>query len=144
MLNDTVRVEFSLPELWLMRGTVRHAIANEDQWKGYPPANVDLNDQIAAAILRCEEYNIGVTTLDLSRGDCLVIDFNVNQDAKDREGNEIGKELLLKTFKARKQLRGEDAEWPIPNEWPDGDLTNEGAFTPEMREKLAAFTAAGG
>lgn len=103
---ESVPVVFDLNELWLMRAYVRHEIANIEQWRAFPPVSLDLNDAIAEAILFCVEGNEGEAALLLSRGDCLVLDYLIPQDAKSPDGKLIGKPLLLKTFAARRLLAG--------------------------------------
>jgi hypothetical protein len=103
---DTASVILTLDELWLLRMYVRHEMANIEQWRSYPPVSLDLNDDIAAAILFCVENNEPEAALLLSRGDCLVLDYLIPQDAKSPDGKLIGKPLLLKTFSARREIAG--------------------------------------
>jgi len=42
----------------------------------------------------------------LGRHDCLVTDYNVPLTAKDADGKPIGKPVLLKSFRARRELEG--------------------------------------
>ena len=103
---ETASVVFDLNELWIMRAYVRHELPNIEQWRAYPPVSLDLNDNIAAAILFCVENDEPEAALLLSRGDCLAIDYLIPQDAKSPDGKPIGKPLLLKTFAARRVLAG--------------------------------------
>lgn len=103
MGQNTASAVFSVEELWMLQSTVRHELAQIEQWK-FPPASVDLNDQIAECLLRCHEYNLAEGALILSRGDCLVIDYCVPQTAKSVAGVPIGKNILMKSFRARMQL----------------------------------------
>ena len=89
-----------------MRAYVRHEMASVEQWRAFPPVSLELNDDIAAAILFCVENDEGEAALLLSRGDCLVLDYLIPQDAKSPDGKLIGKPLLLKTFAARREIAG--------------------------------------
>lgn len=105
MGTNTTSVAFALEELWLLRAYVRHEIPQLETWK-FPPASLELNDQIAEAILLCEEHGQQEASLLLTRGDCLVIDAVVPQDAKSVSGVRIGQTVLLKSFAARRELSG--------------------------------------
>ncbi len=105
MSAQTTPVTFTLEELWLLRAFVRHEVAQQESWK-FPPASLELNDQVAEAILLCEEHELGEAVLLLTRGDCLVIDAVIPQDAKSVNGTRLGQTILLKTFAARRDLAG--------------------------------------
>ena len=114
-MPEEVPVEFTIEELWLLHGCVKHEIQGIREWK-FGPASVELNDKIATAILFChknstEKSPVHSAYLLLSRGDLLAIDYCVPQDAKDVDGNAIGKYLLLKTFAARAELT---EPYPLP------------------------------
>jgi len=84
----------------------------------FPPASLDLNDRIAEALHVCHRDNRPDAVLQLSRGDCLVIDYCIPQADKDANGLMIGALILLKSFAARFALNGgvcplPDAEEPI-------------------------------
>lgn len=102
-----------MEELWLLQSVVRHEVPQVDQWN-FPPASVDLNDQIAEAIVLCDENGLNEAALLLARGDTLVIDYCVPQSAKSIAGVGIGKSILLKSFRARKAL--ETNEMPSAEE----------------------------
>jgi hypothetical protein len=110
VFEETVPVVFTGDELWLLQRCIRHEMPQQETWK-FPPAGADLNDQIAAAILLCAEYELGEATLQLSWGDLLAIDYTVPPDAKDVNGRPIGRIILLKSFAARAQLR---RAYPLP------------------------------
>ena len=110
---QTASQVFSSEELWLLQSVVRHEIPQIDQWK-FPPASVDLNDQIAQAIVFCEENQCSEAALILSRGDCLLIDYCVPQGAKSVSGVAIGKQVLMKSFRARRSI--EDGDIPVADE----------------------------
>jgi len=114
MSEQTASAVFTVEELWMLQSAIRHEVAQLEQWK-FPPASLDLNDQIAECLLRCQDYGLAEGALILSRGDCLVIDFCVPQTAKSPAGLPVGKNILLKTFRARKQIAegdSPDAEEP--------------------------------
>ena len=99
---ETRAVNFTLPELWLLHAFVRHEMPQQEQWK-LPPADEDLNEQIAMAIESCESLGLSDYTLLLTRHQLLVIDYLVRYDFKTPEGAR-GKDILLKTFRARREL----------------------------------------
>jgi hypothetical protein len=102
-MNATAAATFTLPELWLLRSVIRHEQQGIEMWK-FPPANKELNDQIARAILFCIDNGQQEAALELSAGDTYAIDYCVNQDAKDTAGGAMGKEILLKAFRARVEI----------------------------------------
>jgi len=98
-------VVFSKEELWYLRSVVRHEMAGGDAWR-FPPVSLDLNSQIADAILLCEDQGQDEAALTLTMGDCYLIDAVVDQNAKDANGRPIGKPVLLKAFRARTVIAG--------------------------------------
>lgn len=104
-------VTFSLNQLWMLNGYIRHEFQQMEMWK-FPPGGRDLNDQIAEAILVCSEsgrneedsLTIQEYTLLLSKGDLYAIDFHIRDGMKDPNGVNVGREILLLTFKARRTL----------------------------------------
>lgn len=114
---DTASVTFTRDELWLLRQFVRHEVQNQDTYH-FPPASLDLNDQIAAALLLCETESLPEAALTLSFGDCLVVDASLTsvQDAKDVNGKYLGRAVLLKTFAARGSIK---RAIPYPTITPD-------------------------
>lgn len=116
MSQQTTSVIFTCEELWLLQSTIRHEVPQMEQW-GNPPASPSLNDQVADALLRCTEFNLAEAALLLTRGDCLAIDYCVPQGAKSSSGAPIGKNILLKSFKARRELDdGPDLEAEEPEQ----------------------------
>jgi hypothetical protein len=100
--RETRPVTFNLAELWLLNAMVRHDISQYNEWK-YPPASLQLAVSVAEAIHTCEEYKVPEYTLLLSKGDLLVIDYNIQADMKTPEGAQ-GRLILLKVFKAISEL----------------------------------------
>jgi hypothetical protein len=103
MSQQTTCAVFSCEELWLLQASIRHEMAGQDQWKA-PPVSVSLNDQVADALVRCEEAGLTEAAIELSRHDCLAIDHCVPQGAKSASGLAIGKSVLMKSFKARRDI----------------------------------------
>ena len=102
-MTDTTPVPFTLLELWVLQSFIRHE--QPQPWQGkWPGYSLELNDDIAAAIVFCVDEEQEFAQLMLSRGDCLVIDCCVNNAAKDSQGNPAGKMILLKSFRARQAL----------------------------------------
>ena len=99
-MSDHTIVTFTLPELWLLADHIRHEVDEMERWK-YPPASLELNDQIAGAIAACEQFHWKEFQLWLSRHDLLVIDYNVRTGAVDAKKEASGKAILLKTYIAR-------------------------------------------
>jgi hypothetical protein len=95
-------VTFSVGELWLLHDFIRHEMPDANAWR-YPPASRDLNEQIVFALEACETCNLDEYSLLLSKADVLAIDFFVRRDHKTPEGAS-GKSILLKTFRARKEM----------------------------------------
>jgi hypothetical protein len=103
MTIQTASALFTVEELWLLQSVIRHEIPQLEQWD-FPPASLALNDQVAEALLLCDERGEAEAALVLSRGDCLVIDYCVPQGAKSVAGVAIGKHVLLKSFRARQEI----------------------------------------
>jgi hypothetical protein len=95
-------VSFTLGELWLLHDFIRHEMPDANAWR-YPPASRDLNEQIVFALEACESCKFDEYSLLLSKADILAIDFFVRRDHKTPEGAS-GKSILLKTFRARKEM----------------------------------------
>lgn len=124
MSQPTASAVFTTDELWLLQSAIRHEMAQQEQWKA-PPASASLNDQVAEALVRCEEASLTEAAILLSRNDCLAIDHNVSQSAKSAAGLAIGKSVLMKSFRARREI--DEGEHPTALE-PDVDaseLANE-------------------
>lgn len=140
-MEDATPVTFGLDELWLLQAVVRHGAPSEETaWPKFPPVSLLLNDMVADAIYACETARLPEYTLLLSRGDLLVIDYNVQASAKNTAGVLVGKSILLKSFAARRRLAGEqfvmadepdDTEqrnrWIVLKEWKDDARTHADA-----------------
>ena len=103
----TATAIFTDEELWLLQSVIRHETAQQEQWR-IPPAGLALNDQVAESILRCDELGLCEAALILTYEDCLVIDYCVPQSAKAASGVAIGKQVLMKSFRARRAIQGGD------------------------------------
>lgn len=99
----TVPVTFTLDELWFLQSLVRHELPQPPEWK-FPPASLELNDQVADVLLSCTDYDLKEGTLVLTRGDLLLLDYVVPQAATNSAGKNIGRPILLKTYRARRLL----------------------------------------
>lgn len=95
-------VTFTIGELWLLHDFIRHEMPDANAWR-YPPASRDLNEQIVFALEACDSCDLDEYSLLLSKADMLAIDFFIRRDQKTPEGAS-GKTVLLKTFRARKEL----------------------------------------
>ncbi len=97
-------VEFTLAELWMLHDHVRH-VAAESEKARWPIASKELNDQVALAILACEDGKLGAYTLLMTDRELMVIDHWIRRDMKIvDEGGASGKDILLKLFRARREL----------------------------------------
>ena len=103
MSQPTASAIFTIDELWLLQSVIRHEAVQMDSWH-FPPVSLALNDQIAEVLLRCEELGLIEAALVLTRGDCLAIDHQVPQGAKSPAGIAVGKSVLLKSFRVRREL----------------------------------------
>ena len=121
-MKTSTPVTFTADELWLLQGVVRHEMPQGDTWK-FPPASVDLNDQIADVLIACIDAGLREATLSLTRGDLLLLDFVVPQSATSPIGTKLGREILLKSFRARRALSGD--ELPNAAEPEDTPTLNE-------------------
>ena len=101
--RPTATVLVTREALWYLRSRVRHESADQGQWKA-PPTDLDLNRQIADAILRCEEADLPAAWLEVTKQDLLLIDYITDQDTKGTDGRPIGRPLLLATFAAYREL----------------------------------------
>ena|ERR1035437_686611 len=119
MADLITHVSFSIGELWYIRSVCRHESADQGQWKA-PPTSLELNTHISEAILMCEDNKIDEVYIPLTLKDCLLLDYVVDQGAKDVKGILVGKPILLKSFAARRHLTGgheATAEEEEPNDW---------------------------
>lgn len=113
-MSETSPIEVTKDELWLLQRYVRHEMADAERWH-FPPVSLELNDQVADALRVCEKEKWEKCTLLLTRGDCLLIDFVIPQDAKTPGGTPLGKDLLMKTFVARYRIdNGDELSAPEP------------------------------
>ena len=125
-------IAFTLPELWLLHAFVRHEMPQQDLWR-MPPADEELNEQIALAIEACENLGLANYPLHLTRHHLLTIDYLIRYDFKTPEGAR-GKDILLKTFRARRELA-----YGLPDEAAFPDAESSAADT--YREVVARRSA---
>lgn len=97
-------VTFTLAELWLLHDFVRHECPEMERWR-FPPADLELNEEIALAIEACVSDGLEEYTLDLTRHQLLVIDYLIRHDYKT---GQLAKErdILHKVFQARREMAG--------------------------------------
>lgn len=105
MSAERVAVVFTKDELWLLHAFVRHEVS--PPWQGkWPWYSEELNDAIGDALILCEDEGQADAALILSRGDCLLLDAVIPQDAKSPGGVPLGKAVVLKALRARQQIAG--------------------------------------
>lgn len=132
MLTELAAV-FSLDELWVLQRYVRHECADREKWK-FPPASLELNEQVTDAIRFCAETGADEAAILLSKGDCLLLDMVVPQDAKTTRGVLVGPSILLRTYGIRHALSIDPDTAPAPEP--------EGYGTSEIEERLRDWMAA--
>jgi hypothetical protein len=116
---ETAPVTLTLSELWLLHAFIRHEMPQQEQWK-LPPTDLDLNEQIAFAIMACEEGGLHSYTLAMTVHQLLCVDYWIRDEHKTVTGAR-GKDILIKTFRARRSLSG---ELPVPvGDTPDATYT---------------------
>lgn len=133
-MPDRTPQTFTLEELWLLQAKVRHEMAHQGEWKS-APANLELNERVAMAILFCEDNGQPDACLELSLDDCLAIDYVVPQEAKDVNGVPLGKPILRKSFRARAKLLGHEYSAVASAEEPDDVQVD----VPLMMEAFEAY-----
>ena len=103
-----VFITFTAAELWLLCNLVKPAtkhIGFESEGAQAMPGSTRLNDQIADALIACEDSKLEEYTLDLTSEDLLLIAYVLEPSFKTPEGAS-GKQILLKTFRARQEGAG--------------------------------------
>lgn len=104
MAEPTASAVFARDELWALQACCRHEAPQQQMWK-YPPANLELNEAIAEALLFLEDNGLTEVALTLTWEQCLAIDASVSQATKDANGKPLGRTILMKTFRIRHELR---------------------------------------
>lgn len=94
-------------ELWLLQSVIRHEIPQHESWRN-PPGSQSLNDEVARALLRCADGGLLEAAVLVSLADTYALDACVPQTAKSPAGSMIGRTLLLKSFRVRVALQGEE------------------------------------
>ncbi len=100
---STASMVFTLEELWLLQACIRHEVQQREGWQ-YPPASLELNQQISEAFVFCAENQVDEAALLLSRAECLAIDYCVRQDLKSPNGVPLGRNILMKSFVVRREI----------------------------------------
>ncbi len=122
---------FSADELWLLQSVIRHEIPQQETWR-HPPASLDLNGKIAEALLfLADAKSISEVALVLNLGDCLAIDYCAPQSAKSAAGVPLGKQILIKSYRARREIEDSFA--------PTADVND--ARPADFDQRLADFDA---
>lgn len=111
--DSTAPVTFDIEQLWLLQGFCRHEMQGQREWQK-PPADLEFNELITDAILACAESGLTEYTLPLTLHHCLIIDALVPNSAKTASGANVGRPMLLKAYKARRELRGERPVFEVP------------------------------
>lgn len=103
-------VVFLESELIYLHSRVRADCQGIEQWR-HPPASRTLNDALAESISLCAESQtsgrpIREAAILLDYQQCLAIDATCSWYDKDSGAKLIGSVVLLKVFKARRELAG--------------------------------------
>lgn len=101
-------ITFTSAELWLLCSFIKPAtrhIGYESEGVTVQPGSTRLSDQLADALVACEDSGLEEYTLDLTRDDLLLISYLIEPSYKTPEGGN-GKTILLKTFRARQKDAG--------------------------------------
>ena len=98
-----VPVRFTPDELWHLHTVIRHEVPDQEDWR-YPPASIELNADIGAAILACTDDGLEEYTLLLTPQHLCAIDYHVRADQKPPAWPAYGEKILLKVFLARARL----------------------------------------
>ena len=104
----SVFITFTAAELWLLCSLIKPAtkhIGFESEGAQAQPGSTRLNNQLADALIACEDSKLEEYTLDLTREDLLLISYVLEPSYKTPEGAS-GKQILLKTFRARQKDAG--------------------------------------
>lgn len=127
--GKVVPVIFTLDELWLLQGVVRHESQDQSRWQ-HPATSLEFNRLIAEAIVNCADDGFSDVALPMTAHFLMLVDYVVPQAAKDTSGLPIGKNILMKSFRAWKAMH---------DETPTADADTE--CGPEMRESLKTFNS---
>ena len=101
-------ITFTNAELWLLYNFIKPAtrhIGFESEGAQAMPGSTRFNDQLADALVACEDSKLEEYTLELTRDDLLLISYLLDPSFKTPEGAS-GKQILLKTFRARQEDAG--------------------------------------
>ena len=101
-------VIFTHAELWMLLSFIKPAtrhIGFESEGAQAMPGSTRLNDEIADALVACEDSGLSEYALELTRDDLLLISYLIDASCKTPEGAS-GKQILLKTFRARQENAG--------------------------------------
>ncbi len=136
---SSVPVPFTRAEFWLLHAWIRHDQESGDDGPyssraRYPIVSTELNEEIALALVACEDDDLDEYRLELGYGDLLLIDHFIRADFKSPEGAK-GKDILMKTFRARMELAlGEFGRQPA-TEQRDQDYKTAIRERPIMEEE---------
>lgn len=87
-------------ELWLLQSVVRHESLDQSRWQ-IPTTDLDLNEQVARALVFCEDHGQEEAALHLTNSQLILLDAVVPASAKSVAGVSIGRSVLLKSYRAR-------------------------------------------
>lgn len=102
-----VPIVVSVYDLWYLHTKMRHEIQGAQEWRN-APASLSLNRKIQDRILWCIDNEEDSTYLEVDLGECLALDFVIEQEDKDEDGLPLGVRLLIEVFRARRKIEGSE------------------------------------
>lgn len=104
---SSVPIVVSVYDLWYLHTKMRHEIQGAQEWRN-APASLSLNRKIQDRILWCIDNEEDSTYLEVDLGECLALDFVIEQEDKDEDGLPLGVRLLIEVFRARRKIEGSE------------------------------------
>lgn len=100
MADELASIILTKDELWLLQSVVRHESLDQSRWQ-IPITDLDLNEQVARALVFCEDHGQEEAALYLTYSQLILLDAVVPASAKSINGVSTGRSVLLKSYRAR-------------------------------------------
>ncbi len=124
-MPETFPVQFTAQESWFIQQALPHLL-KEDRLPGLESLATQVNDGLAFCYDTSEEE----ATILLGEDECRLIQAVIRTTMFDVEGQPIGRDILLKSFRASRALR--TGEFPVAS-------TDGPPLTKEQTLRLLAF-----